>query len=55
VTANAYQNTDLFFALRGGGGGTYGVVVSATLKAYPNYPVIFTQTNYTIPSANTAF
>lgn len=35
VTANACQNSDLFFALRGGGGGTYGVVVSMTVKAHP--------------------
>ncbi|KAL2430427.1 FAD-linked oxidoreductase hmp9 [Exophiala dermatitidis] len=35
VTANACQNGDLFFALRGGGGGTYGIVVSSTIKAYP--------------------
>ncbi len=31
------------------------MVVSATVKAYPNYPVIFTQTNFTLPSANAAF
>lgn len=35
VTANACQNSDLFFALRGGGGGTYGIVVSTTIKAHP--------------------
>ena len=35
ITANACQNSDIFFALRGGGGGTYGVVVSTTIKAYP--------------------
>jgi len=35
VTANACQYSDLFFALRGGGGGTYGVVISTTVKAYP--------------------
>jgi hypothetical protein len=38
VTANACQNSDLFFAIRGGGGGTYGVVVSTTIKAYPTTP-----------------
>ena len=55
VTANAYQNSDLFFALRGGGGGTWGVVVSVTVKAYPDYPVTFTLTNYTLSAPNTAF
>ncbi|KAL1914784.1 uncharacterized protein VTP21DRAFT_7876 [Calcarisporiella thermophila] len=32
--ANECQNQDIFWALRGGGGGTYGVVVSATFKTY---------------------
>lgn len=40
VTANACQYTDLFTALRGGGGGTFGVVVSATIKAHPTCPVL---------------
>ncbi|KAF8912198.1 hypothetical protein CPB84DRAFT_762123 [Gymnopilus junonius] len=30
-TVNACQNEDLFFALRGGGGGTFGVVLEATM------------------------
>lgn len=40
VTANACQNSDLYFALRGGGGGSYGVVTSMTVKAYPSTPVV---------------
>ncbi|KAI1819121.1 FAD/FMN-containing isoamyl alcohol oxidase MreA [Xylaria intraflava] len=36
LTANSEQNTDLFWALRGGGGGTYAVVLSATVKAFPD-------------------
>ncbi|KAI1763346.1 FAD-binding domain-containing protein [Hypoxylon sp. FL1150] len=36
VTASATENSDLFWALRGGGGGTYGVVVSMTVKAFPD-------------------
>ena len=35
VSANEYQNTDLFWALRGGGGGTFGVVTSMTVLAHP--------------------
>ncbi|KAJ3505295.1 hypothetical protein NLJ89_g7493 [Agrocybe chaxingu] len=35
ITINAYQNTDLFWALRGGGGGTYGVVTSVTYRTHP--------------------
>jgi FAD/FMN-containing dehydrogenase len=34
--ANAVSEPDLFWALRGGGGGTFGVVVEATVKAYPS-------------------
>ncbi|PCH42465.1 FAD-binding domain-containing protein [Wolfiporia cocos MD-104 SS10] len=38
VTANDYQNTDLFWALRGGGGPSFGVVTSVTYKTHPNVP-----------------
>ncbi|EHK50802.1 hypothetical protein TRIATDRAFT_83859 [Trichoderma atroviride IMI 206040] len=40
VTASACQNVDLFSALRGGGGGTFGIVLAATLKVYPTQPVL---------------
>ncbi|CAG8585820.1 unnamed protein product, partial [Penicillium salamii] len=49
IVANDYQNSDLFFALRGGGGGSFGVVVSATVKAHPNYPTVVATLNYTTP------
>lgn len=39
VTISACENSDLFFAIRGGGGGTYGIVVEETVKAYPTIPV----------------
>ncbi|GAB1311927.1 Inactive tetrahydrocannabinolic acid synthase [Madurella fahalii] len=35
VVADEDNNTDLFHALRGGGGSTYGVVTSVIVKAYP--------------------
>jgi hypothetical protein len=34
--ANEVSNPDLFWAMRGGGAGTWGVVVEATMKAYPS-------------------
>jgi len=34
LTANAYQNQDLFWALKGGGGGTFGVVTRLYLKTH---------------------
>ncbi|CAE6418437.1 unnamed protein product, partial [Rhizoctonia solani] len=33
---NACQNTDLFWALRGGGGGTFGVVMEASIEVVPH-------------------
>ncbi|KAH6629723.1 FAD binding domain-containing protein, partial [Boeremia exigua] len=41
LTANACQNTDLFWAVRGGGGGTFGVITEVTMKAFPS-PTITT-------------
>ncbi|KEZ41909.1 hypothetical protein SAPIO_CDS6605 [Scedosporium apiospermum] len=35
ITANACNNPELFYAIRGGGGGTYGIVTSVTMKAHP--------------------
>lgn len=35
VTASACQNQELFYALRGGGGGTFGIVLETTVKTYP--------------------
>ncbi|BCS27711.1 uncharacterized protein APUU_60759S [Aspergillus puulaauensis] len=55
VFANAYQNADLFFALRGGGGGSFGVVVRVTVNAYPDHPAIAVRTNYTLPASSTRF
>ena len=51
TTTNAHQYPDLFWALRGGGGGTYGVVLSATYQTHPKFslttPIL--QVNFTSP------
>lgn len=39
VTADRTQNTDLYWALSGGGAGNYGVVISMTVRAHPEAPV----------------
>lgn len=39
VTANAHENTDLFWALRGGGG-NFGVVVSFEFALHPVGPIV---------------
>lgn len=38
VLANACTNSDIFWAIRGGGPGTFGVVVSTTVKAHQTAP-----------------
>ena len=38
LTATRENNTDLYWALSGGGGGTYGVVWSLTAKAHQDFP-----------------
>ncbi len=48
LTANMENNTDLFWALSGGGGGTYGVVSSLTAKVYPDLKS--SAANLTFPS-----
>ncbi|KAK8024915.1 hypothetical protein PG990_002738 [Apiospora arundinis] len=40
-TASACENPDLFWALRGGGGGTFGVVLSATHRVEPRMPIAY--------------
>lgn len=35
VTANECLHPDLFWAIRGGGGGTFGIVTEVVMKAYP--------------------
>lgn len=39
VTASPCENSDVFFAIRGGGPSSYGIVVSTVIKAYPTNKV----------------
>ncbi|KAF2679744.1 FAD-binding domain-containing protein [Lentithecium fluviatile CBS 122367] len=48
-TASRTENQDLYWALAGGGGGTYGVVVSATIKVHPDAPVAGASFNLALP------
>lgn len=47
-TANSESNTDLFWALRGGGGGTFGVVIETTYAVHPATSVISVVYNLTM-------
>ncbi|KAJ0422716.1 FAD-binding domain-containing protein [Aspergillus carlsbadensis] len=58
VIANKFENPDLFWALCGGGGGTFGVVVDVTIRTFPDIPIVYAlltttimQQNETSPSA----
>jgi len=48
-TCNACSHADLFWALKGGGGGTFGVVSKLTLRLHP-LPEFFGGANFTIKS-----
>lgn len=39
LVATPLSNSDLYWAISGGGGGTFGVVLSMTVKIYPDGPV----------------
>lgn len=47
VTANSTMNPDLYWAIRGGGGSTYGVVTSMVIKAFPQIRVTTMRYNMT--------
>ena len=40
ITADACENEDVFWALRGGGGGTFGVVTAVRYQAHPSLPTM---------------
>jgi FAD/FMN-containing dehydrogenase len=54
VTADFTQNTDLFWALRGGGGSTFGVATSLIVKAYPDLQVTASTFDFAIGGDITA-
>ncbi|KDQ32785.1 hypothetical protein PLEOSDRAFT_1091202 [Pleurotus ostreatus PC15] len=39
VRASPTENSDLFWAMSGGGGGTYGILWTVTVKAFPDIPI----------------
>ncbi|KAJ7717139.1 FAD-binding domain-containing protein [Mycena metata] len=51
-TANACQNADLFWALRGGGGGTFGVVIESTHLVEDRIPIQVINMTFTPTAAN---
>ena len=51
-TANTCTNSDLFWALRGGGGGTFGVVMAATHAVEPKMRLSVASIKYTQTALN---
>ncbi|KAJ8073891.1 hypothetical protein AAF712_003317 [Marasmius tenuissimus] len=47
LVATPTQNEDLYWALSGGGGGTYAVVLSVTVKVFPDGPLTLGFLNFT--------
>ncbi|KAF8528284.1 FAD-binding domain-containing protein [Gautieria morchelliformis] len=50
VTANEASNPDLFWALRGGGAGSWGVIISATFRVFPTFDAVLHTTTITVNS-----
>ncbi|PLB43199.1 FAD-binding domain-containing protein [Aspergillus steynii IBT 23096] len=55
VVANEFQNENLFWALKGGGGGTFGVVMSVTVRVYPDVSVVNALLTITQPAGSETF
>ncbi|KAJ7061692.1 hypothetical protein C8F01DRAFT_1057607 [Mycena amicta] len=51
-TASACENEDLFWALRGGGGGTFGVVLESTHLVEQRFPIQVINMTFTPSSTN---
>lgn len=47
LIATPREHQDLFWAIAGGGGGTFGIVVSVTLRAYPDVKVAAANLTFT--------
>ncbi|KAJ7701763.1 FAD-binding domain-containing protein [Mycena rosella] len=50
--ANSFQNSDLFWALRGGGGSTFGVVLESTFLVEPRMTLQVASMSFTRTSTN---
>lgn len=51
IVATPTRNQDLYWALSGGGGGTYGVVVSMTSRVFPDGPIAAATLSFDVAAA----
>ncbi|KAF7883178.1 uncharacterized protein EAF01_011687 [Botrytis porri] len=54
VTASRTENKDLYWALSGGGGGTYGVILSLIVRVYPDTVVSGASLAFSATGSNTS-
>jgi FAD/FMN-containing dehydrogenase len=52
LTASPTENSDLFWAVRGGGGSTFGVVTSMVVKAFPDTKVAVASFDWSMKAQN---
>ncbi|KAL2816678.1 hypothetical protein BJX63DRAFT_419875 [Aspergillus granulosus] len=52
VVANRFHNTDLFWALRGGGGGSFGITLDVTIRTFSDVPAVRAQFTMTLSRQN---
>ncbi|KAI5858767.1 FAD binding domain-containing protein [Tricharina praecox] len=50
ITADAKSNSDIFWAMRGGGGASWGVLISVTVKTHDTPPVSGAVFNFDVPA-----
>ncbi|KAL5361115.1 hypothetical protein BJX96DRAFT_185121 [Aspergillus floccosus] len=51
VVANEFQNQDLFWALKGGGGGTFGIATRSTVRVFDDFPALTYVAEMLVPDA----
>ncbi|KAI0061773.1 FAD-binding domain-containing protein [Artomyces pyxidatus] len=52
LTVNEFSHPDLFWAVRGGGPGTWGVIISVTFRTYPAFDTTLHTANVVTTTAN---
>ncbi|KAK0703510.1 hypothetical protein B0T26DRAFT_744309 [Lasiosphaeria miniovina] len=55
VTVNECQNQDLLWAMRGGGGSTFGILTSVTMKTFPSPQIAATSLYVTTPDTTSPY
>ncbi|KAF8527024.1 FAD-binding domain-containing protein [Hysterangium stoloniferum] len=54
ITVSEAEHPDLFWAMRGGGAGSWGVIISATIRTYPAFSAVVHNAVLTLNSSDAA-